>query len=96
MSELNVGVRELKTRLSEYLRRVKAGQVVVITERGKPVGRILPVEQSLEERLQSLVEAGFAQWNGKRFEPGEPLVINRSDQQISDLIVEERQIDHLL
>ena len=52
--------------------------------------------QTLEERLHSLVEAGFAQWNGKRFEPGEPLVINRSDQQISDLIVEERQIDHLL
>ena len=35
-----VAVRELKNRLSEYLRKVKAGERVVITERGRPVAVI--------------------------------------------------------
>jgi hypothetical protein len=30
-----VAIRELKNRLSEYLRKVKAGERVVITERGR-------------------------------------------------------------
>ena len=35
-----VAVRELKNRLSEYLRKVKAGERVVITERGRAVAMI--------------------------------------------------------
>ena len=95
MSELNVGVRELKTRLSEYLQRVKAGQTLVITERGKPVGRIIPVEKSLEERLYGLVEAGLAEWDGKKFLPKEPTVVNRGERQVSDLVVEGRLVDYI-
>jgi prevent-host-death family protein len=95
MGEFNVGVRELKTRLSEYLQRVKAGQTLVITERGKPVGRIVPVQQSVEERLQGLVKAGLAEWNGKKFQPGEPVAVNRGERQVSDLVVEGREIDPL-
>jgi len=95
MSELNVGVRELKTRLSEYLQHVKAGQTLVITERGKPVGRIIPVGQPLEKRIQSLVEAGMADWNGQRFSPGEAVVVNRGEGLVSDLVIEGRRIDYL-
>jgi prevent-host-death family protein len=95
MGEFSVGVRELKTRLSEYLQRVKAGQVLVITERGRPVGRIVPVQQSLEERVQGLVEAGLAEWNGRRFQPGEPVAVNRGERQVADLVVEGREIDTL-
>ena len=36
-----VAVRELKNRLSEYLRKVKAGERVVITERGRAIAMIL-------------------------------------------------------
>jgi len=39
MSEIRVGVRDLKARLSEYLRQVKQGHIVIITEHGRPVGR---------------------------------------------------------
>ena len=38
-----VGVRELKARLSEYLALVKAGEEVVVTERGKAVARLAPL-----------------------------------------------------
>lgn len=37
------GVAELKARLSEYLARVQAGTEILVTERGRPVARIVPV-----------------------------------------------------
>jgi prevent-host-death family protein len=36
-----VGVRELKAKLSEYLGRAAAGEMVVVTDRGKPVARLV-------------------------------------------------------
>lgn len=90
MSELNVGVRELKTRLSEYLGKVKEGQTIIITEHGKPVGRLLPIEPSLEQRMEMLRNAGFVAWDGRKLEPIRQPVKNRSDQQVSDLLVDMR------
>jgi prevent-host-death family protein len=91
MSEMTVGIRELKTQLSEYLRRVKSGQTIVITERGRPIGRIIPVAESLEERMQYLIDAGLASWSGKKPGSVEPLVVNNSDILASDIVVELRE-----
>ena len=41
MSE-TVGVRELRQNLSKYLDRVKAGEDLVVTERGRVVARVVP------------------------------------------------------
>jgi prevent-host-death family protein len=40
---LSIGIAELKASLSEVLGRVKDGGEVVITERGRPIARILPL-----------------------------------------------------
>ena len=40
---MSVGVRELKAKLSEYLRRVEAGEVITVTEHGRPKAIISPV-----------------------------------------------------
>jgi prevent-host-death family protein len=40
MNEVGVGTRELKSHLSEYMRGVKAGQSIIVTERGKVTGQI--------------------------------------------------------
>ena len=37
-----VGVRELKARLSEHLRRAQAGERLVVTDRGKPIAALGP------------------------------------------------------
>lgn len=37
-----VGVREVRQNLSRYLERVKAGEELVITERGREVARLIP------------------------------------------------------
>ncbi|WP_374687443.1 type II toxin-antitoxin system Phd/YefM family antitoxin [Promineifilum sp.] len=52
-----VGIRELKSGLSEYLRRVKAGETIVITERGRPIGRIVPEGLTLATFDRPLWEA---------------------------------------
>lgn len=39
---MEISVRELKSRLSEYLRRVADGEEVVVTSRGREVARLLP------------------------------------------------------
>ena len=48
MTHLIVGIRDLTARLSEYLRQVKAGETVIITEHGRPIGRIVPEPESPE------------------------------------------------
>lgn len=45
MSE-NVGVRELRQNLSKYLRRVKEGEVLTVTEHGRDVARLVPLARS--------------------------------------------------
>lgn len=91
MSEIRVGVRDLKARLSEYLRQVKQGNIIIVTEHGRPVGRILPAERDLEDRLKALQQAGMVAWNGQRPEPISPAAVNRSDRQVSDILVEMRE-----
>ncbi len=40
---MDVGVRELKQHLSEYLRRVAEGETIHVTDRGNPVAVLSPV-----------------------------------------------------
>jgi prevent-host-death family protein len=85
------GVRELKSKLSAYLRRVKAGETVVITERGQPIGRIVPVIASTEERLEQLCAAGIVAWNGLTLIPLTPLGKTTGPQTVADLLLEDRE-----
>ena len=91
MRETAVGVRELKTQLSKYLRQVKAGHTIVITEHGRTVGRIVPTGTSLDEKLAALRQAGLIRWNGKKLKPMKPLATLPEGCSLSDLIIEDRR-----
>lgn len=91
MAETTVGIRELKAQLSKYLREVKAGKSITITERGKTVGRLVPSVQSLEEKLGAMVKSGRAQWNGKHLEPMKPVAKVRKGRSVAALLVEDRR-----
>lgn len=41
-----IGVRELRQHASRWLRLVEAGESLEVTERGRPVARLVPVPQS--------------------------------------------------
>jgi prevent-host-death family protein len=62
MAAERVSIGRLKARLSEYIRRVRAGEQMVVTDRGRPVARLLGLEGSpaLEGRVAELVGAGLA------------------------------------
>ena len=91
MSQLTVGVRDLKAQLSEYLRQVKAGETVIITEYGRPIGRIIPETESIEERMRRLIDSGEILWSGERLLPFEPVGENIGDLQLSDIVSELRE-----
>ena len=54
---MNVGVRELKQQLAEYLDRAAAGELVQVTERGVPKVQIVPVPGA--GRMAAGVDAGW-------------------------------------
>ncbi len=85
-----VSIRELKANLTVYVDQVKAGDTVTITEDGKPVGRIVPVRPSLEERQQQLVDSGVIAWSGRPFRPRTPTIKPRGSRTVSDLLLEDR------
>jgi prevent-host-death family protein len=61
---ITVGIREAKKRLSEYLRKVRAGERVLITERGKPIAVITKPRGAVDERLEAMIRNGEASWGG--------------------------------
>jgi len=53
-------VTKLKASLSEYLRQVKAGEEVLVTERGRPIARLAPTvnPQTFPEELVEMEKQG--------------------------------------
>jgi len=54
-------ISDLKARLSEHIACVKRGEEVVVTERGKPVARIVPIGPGAadDDRVRALVARGI-------------------------------------
>ena len=70
----SVGVRELRNNLSEYLRRVREGELLVITDRGEPIGELGPAAAGLNaQRARALSRKGGASWSG-----GQPKGLRRA------------------
>lgn len=68
-----VSVSHLKSRLSQYLAMVKEGGEVLVTERGKPIARLVPERPNRwdDERIAELRRKGVLRGNprplGKEF-----------------------------
>ncbi len=58
----SVGIRELKNKLSAYVRRSEAGEIIEITAHGRTVARLAPPERArppASHRLEELIAAGM-------------------------------------
>ena len=53
----SIGVRELRQHASRYLARVEAGEELGVTNNGRLVARLVPVQESERDR-EALIEAG--------------------------------------
>jgi len=90
-----VGIRELKNQLTQYLRRAKKGEEVIITERGKPIAVIRATEGSLpatstEAKLSELAQQGKIMLPRKKFLVKVPM-IKIEGPPISATVLEERR-----
>ena len=62
MKTMSVGVRDAKVQLSRLLKWVQKGREIILTDRGRPVGRLIPVDTKtlpLDERIRKLEEEGI-------------------------------------
>jgi len=89
MARNTVGARELKTRLGTYLRRVRNGKTLIITDRGEPIAELRPIQDDFEAKLVRLRAAGLISGGSGRLRPFEP--ISAKGASLSDAIIEDRE-----
>ena len=56
MPAMDVGIRELRAGLSRYVEQVKQGEEIVVTEHGRPVARLVPMNG--ERKIDRLIREG--------------------------------------
>jgi len=87
-------IGEVKARFSKYISAVKKGEDVLVTERGKPVARIVHEprkSESLRERLAPLAAQGLIilPTKGPRKRPFKPVKV--TGKPASEMIIEDRR-----
>ena len=83
---MDVGVRELKQRLSEYLDRAERGEIIRVTDRGRPKATLGPLPGRL--RLEEGIAEGW-------ITPGSGEALGavrrvRSTRKTTDAVTEDR------
>ncbi len=83
---MQVGIRELKAHLSEYVGKAAAGEHIVVTDRGRPVAQLSGLDD------QSTLERGIEEgWITPARRSGlEPIVPCTSARSTADVLDEDR------
>ncbi len=84
-----VGIRDLKNHLSEYIEDVERGELLTVTRRGKPVARIMPAED--KTGLEQLIAEGKVRWSGRKPKLPKPIKLQGSGKSLSDYVIEGRR-----
>jgi prevent-host-death family protein len=84
---MEVGIRELRNHLSRYLDRVRDGDEVVVTDRGRAIARVVPV--SGERILDRLIAEGIVTPARRPKRPAAKPV--KGEGTVSDLVGEQRR-----
>jgi len=86
----SIGVRELRQRASEYLRRVEAGETLEVTDRGRPIALLTPIPAP--DPLARLRAAGeVSEGEGELDELPEPLTIEPGHELPSSVLARLRR-----
>lgn len=83
-----VGIKALKTHLSEYLVKVRKGESMIITDRGQEIAKIIPISRE-RQTVQSLIADGRLKWKG-----GKPIGlkgIKVRGKSMAETVVEDRR-----
>lgn len=90
---MRVGTKELKNRLSHYVRRVRAGEIVQITDRGTVVAEIRAIAPtSAEDAALAALEAAGTITRGEGGAGSfRPIKVRRRGVRLSDLVIRDRR-----
>ena len=83
---MDVGVRELKQRLSEYLDRAERGELIRVTDRGRPKALIGPLPG--HARIEEGIAAGWVTEGSH--EPLRPVERVQSPTSVAEALAEDR------
>lgn len=84
-----IGLRELNQNPSKAVARVRAGASILVTDRGKPVLRMVPVTEHATT-LQRMVAAGEARAPVESGMPDVELDLAASVESLADLLIADR------
>jgi prevent-host-death family protein len=91
---ITAGIKELKNSLSHYLRLVRKGEDVLVTERGKVIARIVqerPEKSSLRTALHPLITMGLVSYPERRLSAEVPPPVEIPGKPISEMVLEDRR-----
>jgi prevent-host-death family protein len=84
---MNVGVKELRDGLSRHLAEVRSGHTVTVTDHGRPIARIVPVDHPT--RLEQLLTEGRVR-PAQRHKQSVPSPL-KTTVTVSDLVADQRR-----
>jgi prevent-host-death family protein len=88
---MRVGIRELKQNASSVIRRVVNGESVEVTDRGRPVARILPIHAADPyDRLAADGEISIGNGRWTEIDPLPPLPGRSLSDALADLRADDR------
>jgi prevent-host-death family protein len=88
-----VGIRDLQKRLSSHLGELKKGDTLVVTKRGMPIARVVPVELPeipVDEKILLLIAAGVFSWSGRKLPADGPRASVHGPKTVAELLIEDR------
>lgn len=88
---MKAGIREVKNRFSEYLRRVKKGEILLITERNVPIAKLVPTQGDEQVSVLTMVEQGMASWRGGKPQGVATPPVISGNKSIAALVVKDRR-----
>ena len=97
VSSMSVGIREAKACLSQLIKTVQKGNEILLTERGRPVGKIVPLSKEalpLAVRMKELEEAGLVESISAKHHQTLPPLIPVSGEVAQRLLKEDREGSH--
>ena len=91
---ISAGIKEVKNNLSRLLARVKTGEEVLITDRGRPVARIVKENQgdkSIRVALGALVQKGLITLPSRSVLKDRISAVGVPGKPVSEMVIEDRR-----
>lgn len=86
-----VGIRQLKENLGRYMKKIRVGEKIILTDRKKEVAIIMPYgENKNEEKLYSLIQRGVASWSGVKPKGMANRIVSKG-KSVSSAVTEDRR-----